>query len=261
MNDSWNSAMAYEKFMGRWSTLVARKFLNWLNIPFAQRWLDVGCGTGSLTKLILDFYQPEEIISIDPSSDFISYADSSIVNPVVHFKIGLAQSLELSSNSIDAVVSGLALNFVPDPRAAVLEMARVLKVGGKIGIFLWDYTIGMQMLRFFWDAAAKIDKKAKNMDEGIRFAICQEATLKSLLLDAGLKQVETKLFKVKTVFKNFNEYWQPFLGGVGPAPGYVMSLNKQERKKLEDNLKKNLPTDNKGVINISASAIAVKGTA
>ena len=89
MNDSWLSAIAYEMFMGRWSTLIAQKFLNWLAIPLARSWLDVGCGTGSLTKLILETLQPKEIISIDSSSDFISHAQRSITNPSVHFKVGL----------------------------------------------------------------------------------------------------------------------------------------------------------------------------
>ena len=93
MQDPWLSGIGYEKFMGRWSTLVAQKFLNWLAVSPARSWLDIGCGTGSLTKVILEKYQPEEIISIDPSSDFISHAQRSITDPRVHFVVGLAQSL------------------------------------------------------------------------------------------------------------------------------------------------------------------------
>src|SRR5512137_2205345 len=135
MNDSWGSGVAYERFMGRWSNIVARKFLSWLDFAPARTWLDVGCGTGSLTKLILESYQPREIIALDSSADFISYAQRSITNPSVHFKVGLAPSMELDSNSMDAVVSGLVLNFVPQPKDAVLEMLRVTRPGGHVGIF------------------------------------------------------------------------------------------------------------------------------
>jgi SAM-dependent methyltransferase len=261
MNDSWLSGIAYERFMGRWSTLVAQEFLNWLAITPARSWLDVGCGTGSLTKLILETYQPKEIISIDSSGDFISHAQRSIANPSVHFKVGLAQSLELDSNSIDTVVSGLVLNFVPQPKAAILEMLRVAKPGGKIGIFLWDYADGMQMLRYFWDAAVELDNNANEFDEGIRFPLCQEGQLESLIREVGLKQVEATPIEVKTVFKNFDDYWQPFLGNVGPAPNYTMSLNQKDRQKLEVKLRKSLPTDDNGSISLIARAWAAKGTA
>ena len=261
MNDSWASGIAYEKFMGRWSILIAQKFLNWLAIFPACSWLDVGCGTGSLTKLILETYQPKEIISIDSSSDLISYAQRSITNPSVHFKVGLAQSLELDSNSIDATVSGLVLNFVPQPKEAIVEMLRVTKPGGRIGIFLWDYAEGMQMLRYFWDAAVELNNNANQLDEGIRFPLCQKGQLESLIREVGLKQVESITIEVETVFQNFDDYWQPFLGSVGPAPSYTMSLNEKDRQRLEDRLRNALPIDDSGSISLIARAWAVKGTA
>jgi ubiquinone/menaquinone biosynthesis C-methylase UbiE len=261
MNDAWQSAVAYENFMGRWSILIAQNFLNWLAIPPAHIWLDVGCGTGSLTKLILETHQPKEVISIDSSSHFISYAQRSITNPLVHFKVGLAQSLELDSNCIDAVVSGLVLNLVPQPKVAILEMLRVTKPGGKIGIFLWDYVEGMQMLRYFWDAAVELDNKADEFDPGIRFPLCQEGQLESLFQEVGFNQVEATPIEVKTVFQNFDDYWQPFLGNVGSPASYMMSLNQKDKQKLEDKLRKSLPIDNNNSISLTARAWAVKGTA
>lgn len=261
MNDAWLNGIAYERFMGRWSVLTAQKFLKWLAVAPACSWLDVGCGTGSLTRLILETQQPKEVVSIDSSRDFISHARRLITNPLVHFRVGLAQSLELDSNSMDAVVSGLVLNFVPQPEVAVLEMLRVTKHGGKIGIFLWDYADGMQMLRYFWDAAVELDNKANEFDEGIRFPLCQEGQLEALVRKVGLTQVEAEPIEVKTVFKNFDDYWQPFLGRVGAAPGYVMSLNQKSRQKLEDKLRNSLPIDKNGSISIVARAWAVKGTA
>lgn len=261
MDDPWLSGIAYEKFMGRWSTRVAQRFLSWLAIPPARSWVDVGCGTGSLTKLILETYQPKEIISIDSSSDFISHAQRAITNPSVHFRVGQAQSLDLDSSSIDTVVSGLVLNFVPQPKDAMSEMLRVTKLGGKIGIFVWDYAVGMQMLRYFWDAAVELDNAANKFDEGIRFSLCQEGQLESLFREVGLKQVEATAIEVKTVFQDFDDYWQPFLGNVGPAPSYTMSLDKTDRQKLEDKLRKSLPINHNGSISLTARAWAVKGTA
>jgi SAM-dependent methyltransferase len=261
MNDAWLSGIVYEKFMGRWSTLVAQRFLSWLAVSPACRWLDAGCGTGSLTKVILERHQPKEIIAVDSSSDFIAHSQRSITEPSVNFIVGLAQSLGLNSNSIDAVVSGLVLNFVPQPKTAILEMMRVAKPGGTIGIFLWDYADGMQMLRYFWDAAVELDHNASEFDEGVRFPLCQEGQLESLVREAGLRQVETTTIEVKTDFQDFDGYWQPFLGNVGPAPGYTMSLNQKNRQELEDRLRKSLPIDGNGSISMMARAWAVKGTA
>lgn len=260
-NDSWLSGNPYERYMGRWSTLIAQKFLDWLAISPGCSWLDVGCGTGSLTKLILEKNQPKDIVSIDSSSEFILYAQETIADPSVRFQVGLAQSLELDTNSVDVVVSGLVLNFAPQPEAAIAEMLRVTKPGGTIGIYLWDYSEGMEMLRYFWDAAIELNHKANEFDEGIRFPLCLEGQLESLVRKVGLKQVEAKPIEGRTVFQNFDDYWMPFLGNVGPAPGYNMSLNQEDRQKLKDKLRRTLPYQDNGSISLIARVWAVKGSA
>ena len=260
-SDSWSSGTPYDKFMGRWSVLIAEKFLDWLSVSPGSSWLDLGCGTGSLTKLILQTRAPKEVFAIDSSSEFISHAQQTITNPIVNFQVGLAQALELESKSVDTVVSGIMLNFVPDPETAIAEMIRVTKPEGRIGIFLWDYADGMEMLRYFWDAAIELDNSANEFDEGIRFPLCQEGQLESLVRDVGMEHVEATSIEVKTVFQNFDDYWKPFLGNVGPAPSYTMSLNQTDRQKLEDKLREALPIDNNGSISLTARAWAVKGTA
>lgn len=260
-NDSWSSGDQYEKFMGRWSNLVAEKFLNWLAFPPDSTWLDVGCGTGALTKLILQNCQPKKIISIDSSNEFITHAQQSIADPKVSFQVENAEALKIESNSIDAVVSGIMLNFVPHPEKAVAEMLRVTKPGGTIGIFLWDYADGMQMLRYFWDAAVELDSNAKEFDEGIRFPLCGEGQLETLVKKSGMKKVEAIPIEVKTIFKNFDDYWRPFLGNVGPAPSYVMSLRETERQELKNKLLETLPIEKDGTISLMARAWAVKGEA
>jgi len=260
MNDSWSEGNSYERFMGRWSSLVAEKFLQWLAIPPGLCWLDVGCGTGSLTKHILETQNPGKVISIDSSEQFILYAQKIVNHPSVQFSVDNAESLKIASGSIDAVVSGLVLNFIPDPEIAVQEMMRVTKHGGKIGIFLWDYAEGMQMLRYFWDAAVKLDDKAKEFDEGLRFPLCKKEELESLFRKSGLRDVEEIPIEINAYFKNFNDYWEPFLGNVGPAPSYAMSLEPKDRKQLEMKVRELLPFNKDGSISITARAWAVKGT-
>ena len=260
MNASWQSGNPYEKFMGRWSHLVAQQFLAWLNIPTNRRWLDVGCGTGTLTKIVVADYQPEKVVALDSSPDFIAYARQSLPHPAVQFKVGNAEALELSANTVDTVVSGLVLNFVPQPNVAISEMLRVTKPGGKIGIFVWDYADGMQMLRYFWDAAVALDKDAITLDEGVKFPLCKKGQLESLMHEVSLNKVEAAPIEVTTVFESFDDYWQPFLGNVGPAGNYTMSLNRKDRKQLEAKLRESLPIDETGAISLSARAWAVKVT-
>jgi ubiquinone/menaquinone biosynthesis C-methylase UbiE len=261
MNDSWTSGNQYERFMGRWSNLISRKFLTWLAVPTNNIWLDIGCGTGSLTKLILEKYLPKKVISIDPSSEFILYAKQSVKNPNVLFQIGMAEELEIKSKSIDAVVSGIMLNFVPRPEAVIAEMIRVAKPGGTIGIFVWDYSKGMEMLRYFWDAAVELDINAKEYDEGIKFPLCQEGQLESLVKASGLKKIAAIPIEETITFKNFDDYWLPFLGNVGPAPRYVMNLDKKDRQKLENRLRELLPIQKDDSISLMLKAWAVKGMA
>jgi len=259
LSDSWENGFVYDQFMGRWSKLVSEKFLTWFAAPSNQSWLDVGCGTGNITGQILKTCQPGNVASIDSSPGFIYYAKRSITDSLVNFFVSYAQTLGLQSKSMDAVISGLVLNFVPQPEAAIAEMIRVTKPGGKIGAFVWDYGHGMQFLRYFWDAAIAVNHSAAAFDEGSRFNICRQGQLEWMFQLAGIQQIEAKSIEIKTEFKNFDDYWQPFLGNVGTAPGYLSRLGKNEIKKLEDFLRNSLPTNKNGVISLSASAWAVKG--
>jgi len=260
-SDSWSSGDAYERFMGRWSTLVAQRFLDWMAAPPGSRWLDIGCGTGSLTRLILETCQPTEVVGIDSSSEFISHANQAIIDPTVRFQVGDAQALELDTSSVDIVVSGIMLNFVPQPETALREMLRVVKPGGTLGIFLWDYADGMEMLRYFWDAAVQLDDNAREYDEGLRFPLCQKGQLEALVKGMNLKQLEATPIEITTQFQDFDDYWAPFLEKVGPAPTYNLRLSHEQRQKLADKLREALPIEADGSISLRARAWAVKCTA
>jgi SAM-dependent methyltransferase len=153
------------------------------------------------------------------------------------------------------------LNFVPDQPKAVAEMRRVTKPGGKIAAYVWDYAGEMQLMRRFWDAAVALKPAARDLDEANRFPTCRPEPLTQLFTSASLRDVKVSAIDVPTVFKDFDDYWSPFLGGQGPAPGYCMSLPEADRTALRERLRTSLSTDRDGKIRLIARAWAVQGVA
>jgi SAM-dependent methyltransferase len=259
-HDVWGTGAAYEPYVGRWSRQVAREFLAWLAVPPDGRWLDVGCGTGALSRVVLDVSAPSEVVGIDPSDGFLGYAASHTDDPRVRFEIGDARQLPFEAATFDAVVSGLALNFVPDPVLAAAEMARVTRAGGVLGAYVWDYAGGMEMMQRFWDVAMEIDPAVAELDEARRFAdLCSPAGLRELFETAGVRQVEVRAIEIPTVFRDFDDYWSPFLGGQGAAPGYLMTLPEDQREAVRERLRVTLPVADDGTIPLMARAWAVRG--
>jgi SAM-dependent methyltransferase len=255
----WASGDFYEPYVGRWSRLVARDFITWLGGAGGRRWLDVGCGTGALSQTIVDRAAPAAVVGIDASAAFVSHAESHIADPCASFRVADAQALPFDPGAFDAAVSGLVLNFVPEPSRMVAEMRRVVRLGGTVALYLWDYAGEMQLMRHFWDAAAALDPAAEPLDEGRRFPIARPEALAALFRDAGLAEVETRAIDVPTVFRDFDDYWTPFLGGTGPAPAYCMSLSDERRAALRERLRARLPARPDGNIHLVARAWAVRG--
>ena len=255
----WASGAAYDPYVGRWSRRVAREFVAWLAIPAGSRWLDVGCGTGALSQTILETASPREVWGIDASERYVTYAREQVTDWRARFSVADASALPCMSAVHDAVVSGLVLNFVPRPAAAVAEMARAAVVGGTVAAYLWDYAGQMQLVRHFWDAAVALDPSALEMDEGRRFPLCQPHPLAELFRSAGLDQVEVRSIDVPTTFLDFDDYWSPFLGGQGPAPAYAMSLSGEHRAGLRERIRAQLPIAADGSIHLVARAWAVRG--
>jgi len=257
--DRWAVGEAYEPYIGRWSRFVARDFLAWLAPAPGATWLDVGCGTGALTEEILRTTEPSHVRAIDPSPAFLGFARDNIRDRRAEFVVGDARSIPQSAASIDVVVSGLAINFVPQPHIAVAEMARVARPGSVVAAYVWDYAERMQLIRHFWDAAIALDPRASELDEARRFPICQPAALETLFRDAQLRDVESVAIEVPTRFRDFDDYWTPFLGAQGPAPGYAMSLGDERRVTLRERLRETLPIAADGTIELVARAWAVRG--
>jgi trans-aconitate methyltransferase len=253
-SDTWAAGAAYEPFIGRWSRPVAAEFVRWLAVPAGRRWLDVGCGTGALTQTVLTMADPREVRAVDPSAGFLRHAAERVTDPRAHFDVGSAT--DLPAGPFDAIVSGLVLNFVPDPAAALTAMCAAAP-GGLIAAYVWDYAEGMELLRVFWDAAVALDPGAAELDEGRRFPLCTPDALDVLWQNAGLTDVTLRAIRVPTVFADFDDYWSPFLGGQGPAPTYVGGLSDDARAALRTHLRDRL--GDVGTIRLSARAWAVRG--
>lgn len=257
--DVWASGEAYEPYVGRWSRRVADEFVQWLSVSPDKRWLDVGCGTGSLTEAVLDVAAPASVLGVDPSEGYVSYARRRIGDRRAGFEVGNALALPAADQSCDVVVSGLVLNFVSDAARAVSEMVRVAAPGGMVGAYVWDYAGQMQLMRYFWDAAVALDPSAHDLDEGVRFLLCKPEPLGTLFRGAGLLDVQVQAIDVPTVFRDFDDYWDPFLGGQGPAPSYAMSLTEERRSALSQRIRSALPLAGDSSIHLTARAWAVKG--
>ncbi|MDQ7903985.1 class I SAM-dependent methyltransferase [Phytohabitans sp. ZYX-F-186] len=258
-HEVWARGDAYEAYVGRWSRRVAARFVRWLDVPAGRRWLDVGCGTGALSATVLTLTEPAEVTGVDPSGGFLATAHAQVADPRVSFVSGDARALPLPAARFDAVVSGLALNFVPEPAQAAAEFARVAAPGAVVAAYVWDYAEGMGLMRHFWDAAAALDPGGAELDEGRRFPICRPGPLRALWTDAGLVDVSVEAIDVPTVFTGFADYWEPFLGGQGAAPAYTVSLGEERRTALRDLLRDRLPSNPDGSIALSARAWALRG--
>ena len=257
--DVWAVGEAYEAYVGRWSRLVARDFIDWLALPAKGRWLDLGCGIGALTQMILARAHPASVIGIDPSDGFIAHASRQTRDERASFQFGKAEALPFMDGAFDVVVAGLVLNFVPRPEQAIAEMRRVLRPGGTAAVYVWDYAGEMQLMRYFWDAAVTIDPASATLDEARRFPICKPEPLLALFNDGGFDRLEWRGVDVPTVFSDFDDYWSPFLGGQGPAPTYCASLSGDQRARLREQIRSMLPIERDGTIRLLARAWAARG--
>jgi SAM-dependent methyltransferase len=261
ISDTWDDGDRYEPYVGRWSRLVAAEFLDWLEAPPRGRWLDVGCGTGALSETILVRAAPAEVRGIDTSEELVKYANARVTDERFEAQVADARTIPFENATFDATVSGLVLNFVPDQGGVVQELRRVTLPGGTIGAYVWDYSGGMQMMRYFWDAAADLEPRAREYDEGERFLeIANMKGLGALFEVAALDDIRTRAIDVPTIFRDFDDYWIPFLSGQAPAPAYCMSLEDAPRAELRELLRMRLPAEADGTIRLSARAWAARGT-
>lgn len=251
----FSASDGYERFMGRWSRELAPMLVEFAGTAPGDAVLDVGCGTGALS-VAAAAVSGVRVIGVDPSDDFVRFATSHVRTGRIRFEVGQASALSFPDGQFDRTLSLLVLNFVPEPGAAVREMIRVTRSGGVIAAAVWDYASGMQMLREFWHAAVELDPAAAPRDER-HMPLCGDGELAELLKLHRLTNVEQRELSIEMRFASFDDYWQPFLAGQGPAGAYTISLPDAARNTLEGNLRQRLSSS--GAFTLNARARAVRG--
>jgi SAM-dependent methyltransferase len=257
--DRWTSGSHYDQWMGRWSRLLAQEFLKWLNLPAGLRWLDVCCGSGVVTEVIVERSAPVSIVGVDVSPDQIDYARQHRARANVTFETADAMALPFPDSSFDVAVCGLGLNYIPNPAQGLQEFWRVIRPGGVAAVYVWDYAQGARFLREFWDAAIAIDTEAAASDQAHRFPICTPGGLRGLFELAKLEDVTLHPLHVVTRFTSFDDYWEPLLTGQGSAPNYLAARDKKIRAAIRERLRETLPANAQGEIELPARAWAIRG--
>lgn len=249
----------YDLLMGRWSRLIAPLLVQHVEVHDGDKVLDVGCGTGSLTRALLDSGPAVQVTGIDGSADYVDIARKNLDGSGATLEQGDAQSLPYPDNSFDKCISLLVMNFIPDPTQAVNEMQRVTRAGGSVTAAVWDYGDGMEMLRHLWDEAASIDDDAVAKHEG-NMPLCRKGELAALWAECGLSEISDTALTIQMDFASFDDYWAPFLTGVGPSGSYVSSLDTQIRTDLKERLLRKLANGNREApISLTARTWAVRG--
>lgn len=252
---SGSAAAAYDRFVGRYSPQLAAAMSAAARIAPGQRALDVGCGSGALLAELAERLGAENVTGIDPSESFAEAARARVAGARV--LVGSAEALPLADDEVDATLSQLVVNFLSDPARGLSEMARVTCGGGVVAGCVWDYRGEMTMLRAFWDAALWLDPTAADEGAVMRFATPEE--LRALWDDTGLEDVEVGPLVVQASYEDFDDLWEPFTRGVGPAGSHTASLAGEAQDTLRDEFRRRLG-DPKGPFTLSARAWRAVGT-
>lgn len=255
----FTASTGYEQFMGRWSRLLAPEFVKFAGVKDGMRVLDVGTGTGALASAVETTLPASEVVGIDPSAGFIDYARRSTKSRRSSFEVGDAQALRFADASFDQTMSLLVINFIPDHDKAIGEMRRVTRPGGVVSACVWDYDAGMEMLRFFWDEVVALDPTMTARDER-NMKLTRAGQLGALWKKAGLLNAEEMPLVIEQKFSSFDDYWRPYLNGVGPAGAYAVSLGDPQRRELEARMRTRLLGNRQdGAFTLRARAWCVRG--
>jgi ubiquinone/menaquinone biosynthesis C-methylase UbiE len=247
---------AYERLMGRWSVLVGEVFLDWLAQPKGLRWLDVGCGNGAFTELLVARCAPAEVQGLDPSESQIAYARTRPGMGLAQFRQGDAQALPFADGSFDAAAMALVISFLPDPAKAVAEMARVVRPGGWLATYMWDIPGGGLPLQPIHLAMQSMGIPTPNPPG---FAVSRLDSMRALWEQAGLEAIDTRVIRIPVTYSDFDDFWESNSVPVGPAGKAIHDMSPSAREQLKAHLRGQLPKGPDGRISYTARANAVKG--
>lgn len=246
-------AAAYDRFMGRYSTPLAPELAALAAVGPGQRVLDVGCGPGALTAELARRVGPAAVSAVDPSESFVGAARER--HPGVDVRLAPAERLPFDDGLFDAALAQLVVHFMADPVAGLREMVRVTRDGGTVAACVWDLAGGKSPLGVFWRAARELDPDAED-ESGLAGA--REGELGRLFREAGLREVEEAVLSVEVEHPSFDEWWEPYTGGVGPAGAYVAGLDPAARERLRERCRQALPP---APFVVTACAWAARGSA
>jgi SAM-dependent methyltransferase len=251
---TFDDGAAYERFMGRWSRAVGTIFLEWLAPPKGARWLDVGCGTGAFTQLVLDHCAPAAINGVDPSPAQIEHARKQPAATRADFRVGDAMALPFPDGGFDVVASTLVINFIPDRAKALSEMRRVARPGGLVAGYVWDRTPASEL-----SPTAPMQRALGTIGADVpRIPGADIGSMTALFAAAGFVDIESKSIEVTQTYRDFEDYWQSQTPAFSPAGKIVAALPEGDRARLRDGLRAALPAGADGTVSYSARASAIK---
>jgi SAM-dependent methyltransferase len=255
----FSNASSYEKYMGRWSAKLAPLFAEFAGIRDGDRVLDVGCGTGALVQAVVDLTRRSEVVGIDPTPGFITYARQRFADPRITFDQGSAFELPYPESSFDRSLSMLVFHLISAPDKAAREMRRVTNAGGTVAACTWDGAGAMELSSIFWTEAIALDPAAETRAERTR-SCNLEGQLSELWKTTGLDDVQETAVDIRMDFTSFDDYWRPYLEGVGPTGVYVAGLSDDGRHALRERLRSRvLSGQSDGAFSLGARARAVRG--
>jgi SAM-dependent methyltransferase len=221
------TADAYRRFMGVFSEPLAKAFVEYAEIKVGQRVLDVGCGPGALTAELVGIVGSSGVVGIDPSASFVAAVGERF--PDVDIRTGTAEKLPFEDDTFDAALAQLVVHFMSDPVAGLREMGRVTKPGGMVAATVWNHASGRGPLSPFWAGVNDVDKNAGG--EGTLAGV-KEGDLAALFTSAGFTDVDAGTLTVRAGFASFDEWWEPYTLGVGPAGDYIAKLTPERREEV-----------------------------
>jgi ubiquinone/menaquinone biosynthesis C-methylase UbiE len=252
----FSDGKAYERMMGRWSKLVGRIFLDWLDPPPNLRWVEVGCGNGAFTEELIARCAPGAVSAIDPSEGQLAFARTRPGAKLAQFQIGDAQALPFADRGFDAAVMALVITFLPDPAKAVREMARVVKPGGLVATYMWDTEAGGVPLAPIEVALKSLGKAPPSR---VNPAASRRDTMQAFWQAAGLQAIETREIRIPVVYSSFDDFCESNLVPIGPSGQVISAMSPNEKEHLKARLREQLPIGPDGRIAYEAFANAVKG--
>ncbi len=245
-------AEAYDRFMGRYSTLLSPQFADFAGVHAGQRALDVGCGPGALTAELVSRLGAGAVVANDPSASFVTAARER--QPQVDIREASAEDLPFPDDSVDTALAQLVVHFMADPVVGLSEMRRVVRSGGVVAANVWDFVGEKSPVSLFWRAAREIDPVVR--DDSLQPG-AHEGDLSELFAAAGLLDVREVALDITMEHSDFDEWWFPYTGGVGPMGSYLALLDEEHKMAIRERCRAMLP---KGPFSLVARAWAARGT-